>query len=811
VATVALLHNPTSVFLDTTGDVFIADELDAAIRELKSGDISTFAGIHFNRGLYGDNGPATSAEIQNPVGVAADSSGNVFIADTPSNVIRKVDTTGKITTVAGVLLSCFQSSNCGDGGPATSANLWLPSDVFADSAGNLYIADTSDDSIRMVNAQTGNISTVAGIQQKPCKPSTNCGDGGPATGAYLTGPSAVFVDSGSNIFIADTLDNAIRKIDAKTGNISTVAGTLLSPCTSPFSCGDGGLATSALLNSPSGVFVDSLGNIYIADTMDDAIRKVDVQTGFISTVAGTLGTACATPTQNVCGDGGSATSAQLWLPWSTFVDFMGNLFIADQQNDVIRVANLSPTGTTNVVGGVTIPAGDINTVVGSEQNGGFSGDSGPALSAQIHEPLGMRSDSAGNLYIGDRLNWRVREVSGIVATTPTANPSPGSLTFASQAVESSSAQQPVTVTNNGNLSPLQFTISFSGTNPADFVESDSCSGSVPGNGQTCTLNVTFKPTAAGSRSATMTITDALASIAQTVKVSGTATQATTTTKLVSSADPSNAGNSVTLTATVTPTTSGTPTGSVTFKDGSTTLSSAVNLSSGVAKLAISTLTAATHSITAVYSGDANYNGSTSTALSQVVDAPFTVNVSALSPSSTISPGGSASSTLTITSVNGFASAVSLTCAVSSSGSPAPANPPGCTVTTPVTPAANKTVTSTLTITTTAAAAALTRPSIQRPSMSFYAVWLLFPAMLLSAAGLGTPSRRKLSGKLLRYALICLTMAGGVVLVACGGGGGGSTGGGGGGGGTTAGAYTITVTATATGFSTQTAPIAVTVQ
>jgi hypothetical protein len=898
-ANAALLNNPTAIFLSTTGsNVFIADELDATVREfpIGGGDISTFAGVYFNRGYYGNGGLATSAELQNPVGVAADSSGDLFIADTPSNVIREVSaTTGDISTVVGSLTSCLQSSTplCGDGLAATSANLWLPSDVFADSAGNLYIADTMDNVIRKVTAQTGFISTVAGNDTSFS--AGFGGDGGPATAAsvLLNNPSGVFVDSNGNIFIADTANNRIREVTASNGNINTIAGDGTAGYT-----GDGSAATGAELKGPTGVSLDVKGNIYITDSGNNVIRMVDT-TGTISTVAGN-GTA------GFSGDNtGPATSAELWSPWGAFVDFLGNLFISDQQNDVIRVANLSTT--TNTVGGIQILAGQINTVVGSGQNGGFAGDNGPASAALIHQPLGMRSDSAGNLYFADRLNWRVRKVSNIVATTPTAILSTtGPLTFASQVVGSSSAEQSITVTNNGNISPLQYTIGFTGADPGDFLESDSCNGSVASNGQTCTLNVTFKPTAVGTRSASMTITDTAAGIAESVALSGTATQATTTTTLKSSANPSGVGQLVTFTATVTPSTGGTPTGSVTFKDGSTTLVSAVTLTSGVATLAISTLTqathsitavysgdanyigstsaalsqvvtkatttttlkssanpsdagqsvtltatvtaptggtptgsvtfndgstalgsavtlasgtatlaittltAATHSITGVYSGDANYNGSTSAVLSQVVDAPFSVKATALSPSATISPGGSATSTITLTSANSFSSAVTLTCAVSSSVTPAPSNPPGCTVTSPVTLAANKTATSTLTVTSTAATSALIRPAILRPSMPLYAVWLWVPAMLLSTAGLGGRNQRKLRATLLRYVFILLALTGCLFLAACGGGGSsGSTGTGGSG--TSAGAYTVTVTASATGVTSQTTTMIVTVQ
>ncbi|HYA24335.1 MAG TPA: Ig-like domain repeat protein [Terriglobales bacterium] len=795
-ATAADLNNPTGLMV-SGNNLYIADELDAAIREVNgsTGKISTIAGIQFNKGLYGNGGPATSAEIQNPVGVAADSSGNVFIADTPANVIRKVNAQGTISTLAGTALSCQLSSlqYCGDNGPATLASLWLPSDVFADSAGNVYIADTLDNAIRKVNVQTGIISTVAGDHISFSAGSS--GDGGPATSALLNGPSGVSVDSQGDIFIADTNNNRIREVTISNGLINTIAGN----GTAGYS-GDGASATSAELNHPAGVSVDAAGNIYIVDGSGSAggnnvIRMVNTK-GTISTVAGNFAEG-----PGYSGDGGTATQAQLSSPYAAFVDFLGNLFIADSQNAVIRVANLS-TGM-NTVGGVPIAAGNINTVVGQATIPGFSGDNGTALSAQLHQPLGMRSDLAGNLYIADRLNWRVRKVAAIVATPPTANVSSGSLTFASQTLHTVSAQQKVTITNNGNLSPLQFTIAFSGANPGDFQGSDNCSGIVISNGGTCTLDVTFTPGAAGARSANLTITDANAGIAQNISLSGTGGKSATTTTLQSSLNPAGVGQSVTFTATVSPATGGTPTGTVTFNDGTTALGGAVNLNGGAAVLAISTLKAATHTISAVYSGDSNYSGSTSAVLNQVVNTEsFTVKAASFSPS-TVTAGGSATSTITITSVDGFNSAVTLNCSVSASAQ-GTADLPTCTVTSPVTPAANKTVTSTLTVSTTAAQAALVRPVMLRRSASQLATWLFLPAMLLSTAGLGTTRRKQF-----RKLFVTLAALGVLFLAGCGGGS--SSSGGNNNGGTPTGAYTVTITGTAAGVTSQSTTAVLNVQ
>lgn len=239
-----------------------------------TGDISTVAGGA--RGSSGDGGPATNAKLDFAGGVAVDSAGNIYISDLNNDAIRKVDATaGIISTVAGTLGSQGYS---GDGGLATSAKLHGPGDVAVDSAGNIFITDKSNSAIRKVDAVTGIINTIAGGSRG------SSGDGGPATNAKLDNPGGVALDSSGNIFIADQSNHVVRKVDASTGIISTVAGTLDSPGAS----GDGGPATSAKLTNPSHVVVDAEGNIFISDHTNATIRKVDAATGNISTVAGTF-------------------------------------------------------------------------------------------------------------------------------------------------------------------------------------------------------------------------------------------------------------------------------------------------------------------------------------------------------------------------------------------------------------------------------------------------------------------------------------------------------------------------------------------
>ena len=347
----------------------------------------------------GDSGTAISAGLNGPSAVAVDNSGNLFIADTVNNRIRKVSASGIITTVAGNGPSCVHLLSCGsfsgDGGLATSAGLNDPASVAVDASGNLFIADYLNNRIRKVSTN-GIITTVAG--------NASCcgfsGDGGQATSASLYNPSGIAVDASGNLFIADTLNNRIRKVSAS-GIITTVAGN--PPRCNLSSCGgfsgDGGQATSAELNYPQDVAVDASGNLFIADSKNGRIRKVSTSS-IITTVAG-IGACQVAPCGNFKGDGGLATSAYFVYPTSVAVDASGNLFIADESNVILYVSASS---------------GVIKTVAGY-QSQGFSGDGGPATSASLDLAgsvtgrAGVAVDASGNLFIADPGNNRIREVS----------------------------------------------------------------------------------------------------------------------------------------------------------------------------------------------------------------------------------------------------------------------------------------------------------------------------------------------------------------------------------------------------------------
>jgi uncharacterized protein (TIGR03437 family) len=400
-ATAALLNYPQGVAVDASGNLFIADA--TRIRKVSSSGIITTSAGNGVSGFSGDGGPATSGSVSYPQGVAVDASGNLLIADTGNERIREVSAGGIITTVVGNGEFGFS----GDGGPAVSASL-LPNGVAVDASGNLYIVDVSNYRVRKISPG-GIITTVAGNGTPGLS-----GDGGPATSASLSlnssflasglvplgvAPCGVAVDASGNLFIADTNNNVVRKVSAS-GIITTVAGNGvfgLGGFGGP-ATGDGGPATAASLGKPSGVAVDASGNLFIAETASNRIRKVS-PSGIITTAAGNGYFGFA-------GDGGPAPSASLDLPTGVAVDGSGNLFIAEYGNERIRKVSSSGIMTT-VAGNGT-----------SSFSGGFSGDGGPATSASLNVPTGVAVDPSGNLFIADQSNNRIRKVSpdGVINT-----------------------------------------------------------------------------------------------------------------------------------------------------------------------------------------------------------------------------------------------------------------------------------------------------------------------------------------------------------------------------------------------------------
>src|SRR6266571_27204 len=373
-ATSASLNKPRGVAVDPAGNVYIADRGNSRIRKVDTvGLISTIAG-NGTSGFSGDGGLATAASFD-AWSLAVDVSGNLYITDARNHRVRKVNTAGIISTVAGDGGDIFG----GDGGPATATSV-LPVDIFVDPGGNLYLADASY-RVRKVNGD-GIITTIA------CNGTSGfTGDGGPATAASCV-PYRVARDSAGNLYVADGSSRRIRKVSAA-GIITTVAGRGTGQ-----SSGDGGPATLAELIQPLGVAVDPAGNVYIADEGSNRIRKVDT--------AGTISTIVGNGKEGFSGDGGPAPSAELTFPVEVAVDPAGNVYIADEGSNRIRKVNT---------------AGTISTIAGNDKEG-FSGDGGLAISASLSAPREVAVDAAGNVYISDAGNFRIRKVNpaGVIST-----------------------------------------------------------------------------------------------------------------------------------------------------------------------------------------------------------------------------------------------------------------------------------------------------------------------------------------------------------------------------------------------------------
>jgi trimeric autotransporter adhesin len=400
--------DPLAVTLDTKGNIYIADAFNYRIRKVTpAGVISTIAGSGVS-GFAGDGGLAIACRIGLTTGVAVDAAGNVYFTDYSNNRVRKIDTSGIITTIGGNGNSKFS----GDGGPATLAQL-DPFNLTIAATGNLYIADQSNHRIRKITAGTGLISTVAGNGNFGLT-----GDGGLATAATLSDPTFVSVDASGNLYIADAGNDRIRKVTPD-GKISTVAGAPV---------GDGGPATSAFLDFPVAVTTDKTGDLFISDADNNRVRKV-VPAGTISTIAG-IGRA------GYDNGAGQAAAGLLDSPGGTAVDTNGNIYIADTYNYRIRKVT---------------PGGVISTIAGTGKSN-FSGDGGPATAADIGSPTSVAVDAGGNIFFTDMDFSRIRKIapSGTI-TTIAGN---GSSTFAGDGGAATAAQLDpfdIALDQNGNL------------------------------------------------------------------------------------------------------------------------------------------------------------------------------------------------------------------------------------------------------------------------------------------------------------------------------------------------------------------------
>jgi sugar lactone lactonase YvrE len=519
-----VFNYPYGVYGDPSGNVFVNDTSNALVRELvKSTDLVNFFAGTGTYGYTGDGGKATSAEISYNYGVARDSSGNIYIADSYNHIIRMVNSAGTISTFAGVPQ---RAGYTGDGGKATSAELYYPSGVFVDSKNNVYIADTYNQVIREVTS--GTINTIAGIGQRQ----GYSGDGGPANAAQLNYPYGVTVDGSGNVYIADTSNCRIREITALTGVINTVAGTGSCNFT-----GDGP-ATQEAVNSPDGVRVDANGNLFIADTNNQCLRWVDTA-GLMTTFAGICGQA------GYFGDAGAALSAKLYYPSGISVDSSGNFLVADQYNFRVRgitafaalntsvgSANfpLTSVGSTSAPETVILSSVGPLTIANISVTGPFSEiddcpaslPNGTVCTMYIYFAPTASGNAAGTITVNTNGFFSAVSTISLTGLGTAISVTGAPLNFANQLVKTTSAAQTVTVKNTGTAAITMNGITLNET--ADFaISANTCpaTGSKLNGGASCTISVTFTPGSTGLKKGSVIINDTDPTTPQLVGVSGT--------------------------------------------------------------------------------------------------------------------------------------------------------------------------------------------------------------------------------------------------------------------------------------------------
>ena len=384
-AYLATLSTPTATTTDSSGNIYVADTFNQLIRRITGSTITRYAGTPGLAGNTGDGGAATAATLNAPFGITTDLSNNIYFTDLSNCAIRKITPQGTISLIAGTYVSGFG----GDGGLATTATLSTPRGITVDANNNIYFCDTGNSRVRRIDATTQIIQTVAGNGV-----SGYGGDGGLAVNARLSTPTGIAADSLGNLYIADTRNQCVRYLDMTTNKIATVAGQ----ATREGYGGDFSFATFALLNSPSHVAVDrNSGYYYFADDGNCRIRYVDPSSKIINTIAGN-GSPLFT------GDGGAASGAVFGSIKCLTRDSGNNLYIVDDAAHVVRKIDLA-TGSISRVAGTGVP--------------GFSGEGGLATSARLSSPQVVVSDSNADLYFTDRDNQRVRKITtatGMIST-----------------------------------------------------------------------------------------------------------------------------------------------------------------------------------------------------------------------------------------------------------------------------------------------------------------------------------------------------------------------------------------------------------
>jgi sugar lactone lactonase YvrE len=639
---------PSAIVFDAAGNLYFAETANNLIRKVDtSGRIVTIAGTG-GQGFSGDGGPAISATLDSPQGLALDAAGNLYVADTHNHRIRRINfSTGLISTVAGTGLPGFS----GDNAPAISAQLNLPTALALDVSGNLYFADTANHRIRSIDANTNVITTIAGNGTQGFS-----GDNGLATTAAIDSPNGLAIDVLNNLYIADTHNHRIRKVSA-IGIITTIAGD-----GNPGFSGDTTAAITATLALPHGITLDAAGNLYLADTANHRIRRIDASTGLISTVAGD-------GTQAFLGDGDPAISASLDTPRNTAVSPAALLTLADSGNQRIRQLTAAPAPLTTIqtIAGLGLATPEaINLSAPSVI---------PYGTGQLTASLNSTAPVTGNITFLDTSSATISTLgtANLIANIATLSTStlPVGLhsfiaTYAGDQTHLSAQSPTITIT----ITPQQLTaavvpITVLYGQPIPPV-TGLLNGVLPQDAANLSVIFTTAATALSSVGIYPITTVLTGSAAGNYTIAPTSATVTidpapvmiTLSNLVAT---TTAGSSVTLTAHVASTTSGTPTGSVMLLDADNTLFTTPVSVTGDAAFTIPSITQGSHSFTAFYSGSVNFTSGTS--------APQLITVgvggSSSSPDFTLKPTGLTSQTIVSGSSVSYTFSVQLQGAISS--------------------------------------------------------------------------------------------------------------------------------------------------
>ncbi len=641
-ALAAPLMLPSAIAFDSSGNLYFAETANHTIRKVDTaGFITTIAGTG-TQGFSGDNGPATAATLDSPQGLALDSTNNLYLSDTHNHRIRKLNLiTGTITTIAGTGTPGFS----GDNRPATASQLCLPTALAVDGANNLYLADTGNHRIREIST-SGIITTIAGTGTQGFS-----GDNGPAINANVDSSMGLALDNANNLYLSDTHNHRIRRIDASSGIITTIAGS----GTLGFS-GDSGPAVSSNLSLPHGITLDSAGNLYLADTANHRIRRIDAITGIITTVAGD-------GTQSFSGDNAPAVTASLDTPRATAVSPSTLVTFSDTANQRIRQLTAPPDHATTIhtiAGlGVTTP-GSLALVAPSVAAYGTG-----QLTATLNSPL----PAIGAVtFLNAGTNLGTAALSANIATFSTASLPVGRYnliaTYPGDQTHGAAQSPALTLT----ITPLQLSATISsviilyGQPIPD--HSGTLTGILPQD--VANLSVIYTNSATSSSPVgTYPITAILAGpAAGNYAISNPAATLTINpAPTLITLDPvanHTSGTLVTFSARVVSTSIGTPTGTVTFLDGSTPVFTTPLSANGDAVFISSTLAQGSHSITAVYNGSTNFKPASSRVqLVTITSVPIT------NPDFTLAPTGTITQTIVSGSSASYTFSVQLQAAMSS--------------------------------------------------------------------------------------------------------------------------------------------------